>query len=553
MTNTSPGQPARLADTGVSAAVYDPRATAHRYRPAGRRYRPAIAAVAGAAVLVTSWAATARAGGNSAAAPELTWSACQDKGYECAEAKVPLDYRKPDGRSLSLAVIRRKAKDPAKKLGTLVLQPGGPGGSGVDHMLSHYDKLPAELRERFDVLGFDARGVKRSEPLECLNDEQYAKEVAAAKGRPGEDALDSAAASAVRFNDACMRASADLLPYVGTDFVARDIDQLRQAVGEDQLTFYGRSFGTYIGTVYASRFPERVRAMALDGAYDPVLYADQPYTYDREQYLALDAAMGRFLDWCAQAPTACTFGDSDPRAAFDKLLRDLDTEPVTTAAGGKANGYTVAYRLMFHLNDGKAKWSALGEALHKAEQRDNTSLLLRPPSPESFHFLIPNVVVECVDRAYPTSLRRLKRELSDNVAAAPLLGPAIGLGPPTYDHNHATACVQWPGERASRYDGPYRAEGSAPILVIGTTGDPDTPYQDSVRLTRRLDNATLLTFKAEGHAAFGRSPCTTAAVTAYLTDLTVPPAGTVCEDEAPPKQTPPEDGPGHPAFGKLKL
>jgi pimeloyl-ACP methyl ester carboxylesterase len=339
---------------------------------------------------------------------------------------------------------------------------------------------------------------------------------------------------AADFNAACAQNSGDLLPYIGTEYVARDIDLLRRALGEDQLTFYGRSFGTYIGTVYASLFPKRVRAMVLDGGYDPARYANRPYAYDRTQYVALDRAMARFLDWCGLTPAMCTFGDGDPKAAFQRLMSRLDAEPVPIPDRGVANGFTLAYRLLFNLNEGKARWPAIGAALRQAEARDSSSFLLSPPSPASFDFLTPNVAVECADRAYPRDLRRLERQLAGSAKRAPLLGPALAYGPPTYDHNHATACVQWRAERASRYQGSYRAAGSAPILVVGTTGDPDTPYRDSVALARTLDNATLLTFRAEGHTAFERSPCATKVITAYLTDGAIPPAKTTCADEPQP-------------------
>ena len=214
-----------------------------------------------------------------------------------------------------------------------------------------------------------------------------------------------------------------------------------------------------------------------------------------------------------------------------------------TASGGQANGYTLVYRLMFNINEGKVIWPSLGEALRKAQLRDNTSFLLRPPSPASFDFLGPNVVVECVDKDYPRDLRRLKRNVTANAKAAPLLGPAMAFGPPTYDHQHATACVQWPGEQVSRYDGSFRAKGSAPILVLGTTGDPDTPYRDAVALSRQLDNAALLTFKAEGHTAFGRSACATDAVIGYLVDLTGPGRGHDLRGRDPAAVLHPEGGP----------
>lgn len=483
--------------------------------------------------------------------PVLNWTDCQG-GFQCATADVPLDYREPHGRTLTLAVVRKPAADPAKRKGTLFMQPGGPGNSGVDFVRNNYADLPAALRESFDVFGYDVRGVGRSSALTCFDDARYTRAVTEAKGVPGADAFGPALREAAEFDQACVDNSGALLPYVGTEYVARDIDLLRQALGEEQLTYYGRSFGTYIGTVYAALFPKRVRALALDGAYDPVHYANRPYAYDLPQYLALDGAMSRFLDWCAADQATCGFGDGDPRAAFEKLKSDLDAQPVPTANGGLANGYTLVYRLMFNINEGKVIWPSLGAALRKAQLRDNTSFLLRPPSPASFDFLGPNVVVECVDRDYPRGLWRLKRNVTAFAEVAPLLGPAMAYGPPTYDHQHATACVQWPGERVSRYDGSYRAKGSAPILVIGTTGDPDTPYQDAVALSRKLDNGRLLTFEAEGHTAFGRSVCATDAVTGYLLDLTVPDKGATCADETQPPTSTPTVAPPGTTLGELR-
>ncbi|MFD5259141.1 alpha/beta hydrolase [Streptomyces bobili] len=476
--------------------------------------------------------------------PSLAWADCQG-GFECANADVPLDYREPHGKTITLAVVRKKAADPTKRKGTLFMQPGGPGNSGVDFVRNNHADLPAALRDSFDVFGYDVRGVGRSSPLTCFDDARYTRAVTEAKGVPGPGAFEPALREAAEFDQACADNAGELLPYVGTEYVARDIDLLREALGEQQLTYYGRSFGSYIGTVYAAMFPKRVRALTLDGAYDPVHYANRPYAYDRPQYLALDGAMSRFLDWCAADQATCGFGEGNPRAAFEKLKADLDAAPVPTANGGRANGYTLVYRLMFNINEGKVIWPALGAALHKAQLRDNTSFLLRPPSPASFDFLGPNVAVECVDRDYPRDLRRLKRNVTANAKAAPLLGPAMAYGPPTYDHQHATACVQWPGERVSRYDGSYRAKGSAPILVLGTTGDPDTPYRDAVALSRQLHNASLLTFQAEGHTAFGRSACATDAVVGYLMDLVVPASGTTCADETqPPSPTPATAPPG---------
>lgn len=472
--------------------------------------------------------------------PVLSWGPCDGAdpedpgdGFECATAQVPLDYRRPSGRTIPLAVTRRLAADPARRTGVLLLHPGGPGNSGVNFARSSYDALPASLRDAFDIVGYDMRGVARSGQVECWNDEEYSAAVDAAHGVPGPGALHGAIRQGLDFATACRQRSGDLLPFIGTGSNAKDIDLLRQALGEEQLSFYGRSFGSYVGNVYAAQFPRRVRAMVLDGAYDPRLYADVPYAYDAAQFVALDAAVDRFLDWCAQNATTCGFGDGRPRQAFEELKRALDADPVITASGRPATGYTLAYRLMFNINAGKEIWPYLGEALRAAQARQG-SFLLTPPSPASFDFLNVNIAVECADRVYPTSPLLMGALVSAHVAAAPLLGPPIGLGPPTYDHNHAPTCAQWPAERPSRFEGSYRAAGSAPILVLGTTGDPDTPYQDAVALAGTLDNGRLLTFAAEGHTAYNRSACVSALVTDYLATLALPARGTVCADEAPP-------------------
>ncbi|WP_330300199.1 alpha/beta hydrolase [Streptomyces sp. NBC_00503] len=473
--------------------------------------------------------------------PALSWGACDGAdpggpgdGFECATAQVPLDYRRPTGRTIPLAVTRRLAADRAHRTGVLVLHPGGPGNSGVDFARNSYGALPASLRDSFDVVGYDMRGVKRSGQVECWNDAEYSAAVDAARGVPGPGALQTTVRQGREFGAACKERSADLVPFIGTASNAKDLDLLRQALGEETLTFYGRSFGSYVGTVYAAQFPRRVRAMVLDGAYDPRRYADVPYAYDGGQFVALDAAVGRFLDWCAQNATACGFGDGRPREAFEQLKRALDADPVITASGRPATGYTLAYRLMFNINSGKEVWPYLGQAL-RAAQAHQGSFLLSPPSPASFDFLNVNMAVECADRVYPTGRLLLDTVVGVHVATAPLLGPPIGLGPPTYDHNHAPTCAQWPAERPSRYEGSYRAAGSAPILVLGTTGDPDTPYQDAVALAGTLDSGRLLTFAGEGHTGYNRSACVSALVDDYLATLALPARGTVCADETPPE------------------
>jgi pimeloyl-ACP methyl ester carboxylesterase len=502
---------------------------------AGRR----LTSVMAAAVLISglgigmALASPAASHHGQSPIPTLTWTDCTG-GFQCSDAAVPLDYRDPTGATITLHLIRHLAADPSQRVGTLWMEPGGPGSSGLSFARSSWAGLPTELQNKFDMVSFDPRGIQTSSPVVCYNDTQYDAAVDATKGVPGPDAFATAVRVAADYDQNCVKNLGNTAGLFGTEYVARDIDLIRQALGEQQLTFYGRSFGTYVGTVYASMFPGRVRAMALDGAYDPNHYANDPYAYDFPQYLATDASMNDFLTWCDQNQSECGFGNGDAKAAFTALKSDLDANPVTLPSGRKANGFTLAYRLLFNVDDGKVIWPAFGQALHQAQQHDPSSFLLNPPSSASWAQLNPNTVVSCNDRNFPTSMSELYAHVTASAAAAPLLGTPWAYAPPMYDQNSAPACVQWPAERVSRYSGSYRAAGSAPILVIGTTKDPDTPYQDAVTLSKTFDNAELLTFDAEGHTAFGRSACVTAATATYLADLTLPKPGTVCSDETQP-------------------
>jgi pimeloyl-ACP methyl ester carboxylesterase len=456
---------------------------------------------------------------------------------QCATARVPRDYRNLGAGTLSLNLKRHVATDSTHRIGSLFVNPGGPGNSAADFVSAVVSRLPAEVARRFDVVGFDPRGVAGSGQVTCMTAEETGQAWAAASARVQPGSFERGQRAAEQFNAACQTRSGDLLPYIGTEYVARDMDLLRAAVGDKKLNYFGVSFGTFIGTVYANLFPTRIRAMALDGAYDPEEYANDPYTYDYWQYVALEGALRRFLDWCANSP-GCPFGHGDPGTAYDALVSDLDDNPVRDAHGKVvANGATLTYRVMFALNGGRSAWSGIAKDLSAAQRRGG-------PDVDSIgsksNFFAANVLVECADRVYPPSKLLLPSRLALSAAAAPRTGPVAAYGPPGYDHSHANACQQWEADRASRYSGPWNAHGSAPLLVVGTTGDPDTPYQDAVTLAATLENGHLLTFVGEGHSGFAHSRCSRAAEVAYLVDLILPQDGARCTDDAPPAASVPE-------------
>jgi pimeloyl-ACP methyl ester carboxylesterase len=466
--------------------------------------------------------------------PALSWKDCPREGhgfFQCATAQVPRDYRNLGSGSLLLNVKRHLATDPKHRIGSLFVDPGGPGDSAVDFVSTVVSRLPAEVASRFDVVGFDPRGIARSGQVTCMTAEETQQAWAAASASVQPGAFERGQRAAEQFNAACKLRSGDLLPYIGTEYVARDMDLLRAAVGDQKINYFGVSFGTFIGTVYANLFPTRIRAMALDGAYDPEAYANNPYKYDYGQYVALEGTLHRFLDWCAHSPD-CPFGHGDPAAAYDALVSDLDDNPVRDAHGAIiANGATLTYRVMLALNGGRPSWPGIAKNLSAAQQHGGPDL---DSIGSQSNFFAANVSVECADRVYPPSKQLLPSRLALAAAAAPRTGPMAAYGPPGYDQSHANACQQWPAQRASRYAGPWNAHGSAPILVVGTTGDPDTPYQDAVTLTTTLDNGHLLTFVGEGHPGVAHSPCARAAEVTYLIDLTVPQNGARCTDDPPP-------------------
>ncbi len=486
------------------------------------------ASVCAACAVVPAFAETAIVGAHPATTPpQIVWAPCDDvPGAECGVISAPLDYAEPDGDTVDLAVFRRPAIDTDNRAGVLFVNPGGPGGSAVDLAKQ---LAAAEGAPRFDVIGVDPRGVGGSGPkVSCWDEATYAAQLGDASitldSNPKARAK-QVLAKGRAFGAACTENSGDALGYIGTEFVARDMDLVRAALGEEQVSYFGFSYGTYLGAVYANLFPNRVRAMVLDGAYDPNAYRNNSAANDIRQEVAAEGALTRFFDWCGQAGDLCTFGDGDPAGAFDALVAELD------AADTSQNGFVLTLNTLFALNGGGAAWPAIGESLTEA-QAGQGELLENPP----LELFAANVAVECADRTFPRSPRLLGQRLDIGIALAPRIGPLAG-GPPTYDQTHAGACINWPVKSKSRYNGPFDAAGAPPILVIGTTGDPDTPYADAVTLANTLSNGVLLTFDGEGHTATGTSGCVADAVFTYLDTLATPPDGTVCDDDVAPGGT----------------
>ena len=453
----------------------------------------------------------------------VAWSDCGN-GFECGSIEVPRDYAEPAGPALRLALIRLPAGDPAHRIGSLVVNPGGPGISGVDFVRAAAATLfPAAIRARFDIVGFDPRGVGASSPVRCVDGLDHFIPVDA-RAETSAD-LSNLVAGAKAFAAGCGQNDAALLPYLSTANVARDLDQIRAALGDPRLTYLGFSYGTLIGEMYASLFPTRIRALVLDGAIDPSL---GEAAFREGQARGFEGALGRLLADCGAHPTCPFYSGGRPAPAFDALMRRIDAHPLPTPqlAGREPTGPTQAWQAVLEALYTQAAWPILEEALAQAEQGDG-SLLLAMGDP--YRGRLPDggysneedayYAVTCLDWPAPRSLAAYASLAGRFSLVAPRFGRLLAY--------NDVDCAFWPSP-PERTPAPIAAPGAPPIVVVGTTGDPATPYQWAVNVSHQLRSAVLLTRRGEGHTAYGESACIDAAVDAYLLDRTTPRPGLVC-------------------------
>ncbi len=467
----------------------------------------------------------------------LQWAPCPDlpegsPAFECATYPAPLDYRDPDGETIDLAVSRLPATDQANKIGSLFLNPGGPGGSGIDLMQGFGAGSP--LNERFDLVGFDPRGTGASGQLMCWDAATYASQFPLADLTPDAESIAVALKQGRQFNKSCKDEYGDTLGLYGSGYVARDMDLLRAAAGDEQLSYLGFSYGTFLGNVYADLFPTRVRTMVLDGALDPREYGGEFGDLSRSGLRAAEKALGRMFDACIAAGEACAFGAGDPAAAFSALLARLEAEPIESAAEDGTpvviDGYTVLFQVWVNLGGGRPAWEPILAALQEIATSGGGPFV-DDAAALTTELGSANTIIECTDADVITT-RDMKALVADVAGLAPTFAPIL-TGAPSYDESNIGACATWKADKPSRHTGSFRAEGSAPILVVSGTGDPSTPYEGAVELANTLDNSALLTFVGEGHTAYSRSTCISDQVNAYLVDATVPAAGAQCVEPVP--------------------
>ncbi|HEY4027973.1 MAG TPA: alpha/beta hydrolase [Candidatus Dormibacteraeota bacterium] len=484
--------------------------------------------------------------------PVLTWTGCGDE-FQCTTAQVPLDYARPQGPTISLALVRLPAGDPAHRLGSLLVNPGGPGGSGFTLVRVGGLGFPPELRARFDLVGFDPRGVGLSTPVRCFASQ--AEQQAFFASRPPFPTTETEDATFIRgaadFDVRCQQRNGALLPHMSTANAARDMDLLREALGDAGLSYLGVSYGTYLGATYANLFPSRVRALVLDGAVEPVEWATgrdgegsrQPVFLRLKSDLGASRTLGAFLDLCAAArPAACQFAAGSDREAttdrFQGLMARLKQQPIAvqTSQGTQEVTYALTVNVVNVLLYLESLWPLLSAVLQRLDQGDGSLLLevvglLAPPSPEYDNTREAQLAVICADADSP----RDAYAWPDLAAAADRRAPYFGA----YWAWSTVECAGWPARDAGRYTGPFDRRTAGPILVVGNTFDPATRYQSAVALSRELGNARLLTLDGWGHTAFSQpSECARTAEIRYLVDLQLPAPGAVCRPDFGPFDQP---------------
>ncbi|MGQ4486247.1 alpha/beta hydrolase [Streptomyces sp. SAS_281] len=447
--------------------------------------------------------------------------------WECASMKAPLDYAKPDGATIELALIRAKAISPKKRIGSLIFNFGGPGGSGVATLPAFgtaYDKL----RARYDLVSFDPRGVGNSDGVECETDKQldarYQED-----GTPDDAAEEKAfVQDTKRFAAACENRSGEQLPYVGTTNAARDMDLMRQVLGDDKLYYFGISYGTELGGVYAHLFPEKVGRAVLDAVVDPTEDAEQS---SLSQAKGFQLALDNFTKDCADRGDACKLPGSDAgeiEKGISSLLDQLEKKPITGIGARKLTETQATTGIAAALYS-KETWPLLEQGVDEADG-GNGSLLLaladslngRSDDGRYDNSAAAYSAISCADSRERFTLEQTKAKLPEFRDASPVFGDYLGWG--------LMGCTDWPVKGTWKTPD-VSAPGSAPVLVIGNTGDPATPYEGAKAMAEELGEGVgvEMTYKGQGHGAYNSGDtCVQKAVGGYLLDGKVPEAGTVC-------------------------
>ena len=432
---------------------------------------------------------------------------------------MPVNYAKPNGPTITLGLTKRPATKASERIGSLIMNPGGPGGSATDFIEG--TPLPTELTQRFDIVGFDPRGVGRSDPLSCRTNLQGIYDADPTM----EDDLDRAAYLKVSraFVNECAKNYKALLPFLGTVNVARDMDQVRAALGDEKLTYVGYSYGTSIGQQYARLFPTKVRAMVLDGVVDSSLTGLQGAALQAKGFTQ---ALKNFVTQCDR--TGCGF-DGAADEVIDQVMAKAEKTPIPARRKDRPAGPGAVSLALSQALYSETLWPELARALSQGVKGNGNGLvqladayLQRNPDgsyPNGFEIYFG---VSCLDAAWPKDPQVVLDTAKFVGAVYPRVGEALV--------NDYVRCALWPGKPQPLKPVDNTIKGLPPVVVISTTGDPATPYESGLKVAAQIPTGVLLTNKGEGHTVFGLGkPCVDDTVTRYLVDIVAPKKGLICE------------------------
>jgi pimeloyl-ACP methyl ester carboxylesterase len=456
----------------------------------------------------------------------VKWTSCSPSGFECGTVAVPLDYAHPDKGTISIALNRKPATDQANRIGSVLTNPGGPGASGIQFLQGEAASM-TNLNRRFDLIGFDPRGIGQSAPVRCLTGRE--EDTFNALDSVLDDSQEKQAYidADKNFAAGCMQRSAQVLPFVDTVSAAKDMDLIRAAIGDEKLTYLGFSYGTFLGQTYAHLFPTHVRALALDGVLDPSLSANDLLL---AQLVGFEHNLQAFLADCSSrksASTPCAYAASgDPATKLTNLMTRLDTSPMPVGSRALTRSLAVIGVLLGLYSE--SFWPTLDQALAATDQGGGALLLrladfylARNADGTYDNETDANFAVNCLDRPVAKDVATYDQLGPQYAQVSPMFGPAF-----QYSN---LGCAYWPVPPTG-HAGPLSADGAPPILLVGGTGDPATPYAWAQAVNKQLAGSVLLTRNGNGHTSYDASTCAHSAIDAYLINLTLPPAGTVCSD-----------------------
>ncbi|MFY1669407.1 alpha/beta hydrolase [Plantactinospora sp. WMMB334] len=461
---------------------------------------------------------------------ELVGRTAPNMRYECATISVPDDWAAAGaagtgGGKLEISLLRIRSSKQRDRIGSLLINPGGPGGSGVDAAVylsfgSSFGGLPDEVTRRFDIIGFDPRGVSRSSPVKCVSDADLDRAFGFEPDPDDQAEFDELVALNRTIGDACGARYGERLRLFSTEQAAHDMDAIRAAVGDEKLSYLGYSYGTLLGATYAQLFPRNVRALVLDGAVDP----EQDIVAGSEsQAKGFERAFTNFTAWCAGNPGRCPISP-DARGAVTDALEKARVSPVRGDGGREATAGWVFYAVISSLYT-EAGWQKLAAAIDSLAKGDPEevfeladSYAERGEDGRYTNLFDANLAVNCADEENRVGVDRIRSLQTEWRTKYPLFGAPLAVG--------MLSCEFWPAQRDPYPTGP--ATGAPPIVVVGTTGDPATPYEQTPKLAGMLDVGVVLTWQGEGHTAYPQTRCITDAVDKYLIELKPPSAGTTC-------------------------